>query len=89
MKSNRLPLLLCFCLLLTAAAGCSPSTMHSSSTREAVSISEQTRDGLCLATVTVPESANGETQTQRRAGVSCASVKAVQSALAAQAKQGL
>ncbi len=87
----RLIVLLCLGVAgLVAGSGCSvPSTSKSSATSESISVSEQTRNGVCMATVGVQESANGQTHTLHQAGVPCAGIKAVQVKLVSEAKQGL
>ena len=75
---------------LASGSGCAfPSSTANRSSSENISVSEATKNGVCLATVTVQESVNGRKQTRHQANIPCANVKAVQSTLAAQAKQGL
>ena len=87
----RLIVLLCLGVAgLAVGSGCSvPSASKSSATSESISVSEQTRKGVCTATVSVQESASGKTHTLHQAGVPCAGEKAVQAKLVSQAKQGL
>ena len=85
--SARMIVAACF-LGAAAAGGCSFSGAHHS-TNESISVSEGTKNGICIAAVTVQESINGRKHTAHQANVPCANVSAVKSALAAQAKQGL
>ena len=87
----RLTVLLCLSVAgLAAGSGCSvPPAGKSSSTSESISVSEQTRNGVCTATVRVQESGSGKTHTLRQIGVPCAGTKGVQGKLVSEAKQGL
>ena len=77
------------CLMGLLVGGCSFQPGASRSTSESVSVTERNKNGPCLAAITVQESVNGKKHTGHQANVPCANVKAVQSTLAAQAKQGL